>query len=160
MASPPVIRSEFKNQLNRHSHNDLTMVAGQLIELIDEKEQTEQLAPQVTNLQAFMDGSNQQPAVVFQAVLPFIKTLRREEVPEGPILVYGIWNQLFAEAHFEDRSYHAVTHPDSSIRLGRIHGGRSRTHAPRQVRLDSEDTADCLSLIAGAFAWVFKVFRD
>ena len=35
MASPPVIRAEFANQLNRHSRDDLTTVASQLIELID-----------------------------------------------------------------------------------------------------------------------------
>jgi hypothetical protein len=163
VASPPGIRPAFENQLNQHSRADLTTVASQLIVLIDEKEQTEQLALQVANLRAFIDGSDQQPTVVvFQSVLPFINTLRREEAPEGSIFLYGIWNQLFSEAHFEDRSYHAVTHPGSTsrIRIGRIHGGRSGTHAPRKVELDSEDAADCLSLIAGAFAWIFKVFRD
>lgn len=162
MASPPVIRPAFENQLSRHARTDLVTVAEQLIELINEKEQTEHFAPQVANLRAFIEGSSQQPATVFQAALPFIKTLRREEVPEGSILVYGIWNQLFGEAHFEDRTYHAVTHPGNtrSIRLGRIHGGRTRTHTPRQAKLDSDDAADCLSLIAGAFAWLFKAFRD
>ena len=70
MASPPVIRAEFANQLNRHSRDDLTTVASQLIELIDEKEQTEQLTQQLTELRAFIDGSTQPPAAVFQAVLP------------------------------------------------------------------------------------------
>lgn len=162
MASPPVIRAEFANQLNRHSRDDLTTVASQLIELIDEKEQTEQLTQQLTELRAFIDGSTQQPAAVFQAVLPFIKTLRREEVPEGSIFVYGVWNQLFIEAHYEDRSYHAVTHPGktSGVRLGRIHGGRSRTHAPRQIKPDSEDVSDCLTLIIGFILWAFRGFRS
>lgn len=162
MASPPIIRPAFEHQLSRHSRADLTTVAEQLIELINEKEQSEQLATLVTSLQAFIEGSNEQPAATFQAALPFIKTLRREEASEGSIFVYGIWNQLFVEANYEDRSYHATTHPSgkSGIRIGRIHGGPARTHAPRRARLDSEDTADCLTMIAGAFAWLFKAFRD